>query len=167
MDLLAAKERGLDAYMAAHKLDAVLFPGATGAAIAAKSGYPSVQVPAGLIAGVGGKETPDYPLGITFTGRAWSEPSCCASPMPTSKRRSCAARRRCSFDLGRLCRRKIHRSARFSPQNRPIAGLSRVAIRHALISAAGVSIYQRKGQRSGCLVSWKINLVMAPGSGNS
>ena len=22
----------------------------------------------------GGKETPDYPLGATFTGRAWSEP---------------------------------------------------------------------------------------------
>ena len=23
--------------------------------------------------GVDGKETPDYPLGVTFTGRAWSE----------------------------------------------------------------------------------------------
>jgi amidase len=75
MDLLAAKERGLDAYMAAYKLDAVLFSGASGAAIAAKSGYPSVQVPAGFIAGIDGKETPDYPLGITFTGRAWSEPT--------------------------------------------------------------------------------------------
>jgi amidase len=75
MDLQAAKERGLDAYMAAHRLDAVLFSGATGAAIAAKSGYPSVQVPAGFIAGLDGKETPDYPLGITFTGRAWSEPT--------------------------------------------------------------------------------------------
>jgi amidase len=30
-------------------------------------------VPGGLIAGVGDKETPDYPLGITFAGRAWSE----------------------------------------------------------------------------------------------
>jgi len=29
-----------------HKLDAVLFPGWSGAAIAAKAGYPSVQVPA-------------------------------------------------------------------------------------------------------------------------
>jgi amidase len=75
MDLLAAKERGLDAYMAAHKLDAVLFPGAGGAAIAAKSGYPSVQVPGGFIAGIDGKDTPDYPLGITFAGRAWSEPT--------------------------------------------------------------------------------------------
>src|SRR5580704_12092046 len=73
MDLRAAKEQGLDAYMEAHKLDAVLFSGATGAAIAAKSGYPSVQVPGGFIAGVEGKETPDFPLGITFAGRAWSE----------------------------------------------------------------------------------------------
>jgi amidase len=73
MDLLAAKERGMDAYMAQHKLDAVVFPGTAGAAIAAKAGYPSVQVPAGFIAGVDGKETPDYPLGLTFAGRAWSE----------------------------------------------------------------------------------------------
>jgi amidase len=73
MDLLSAKERGMDAYMAQHKLDAVLFTGTTGASIAAKAGYPSVQVPGGLISGVGDKETPDYPLGITFAGRAWSE----------------------------------------------------------------------------------------------
>jgi amidase len=75
MDLRAAKEQGLDAYMAAHRLDAVLFPGWGGAAIAAKAGYPSVQVPAGFIAGVDGAETPDYPLGATFAGRAWSEPT--------------------------------------------------------------------------------------------
>jgi len=73
MDLMAAKERGLDAYMSQHKLDAVVFPGVAGSAIAAKPGYPSVQVPAGLISGVDGKDTPDFPLGLTFTGRAWSE----------------------------------------------------------------------------------------------
>ncbi len=73
MDLMAAKERGLDAYMTGHKLDAVILPGAIGSALAAKSGYPSVQVPGGFISGVGTKETPDYPLGITFAGRAWSE----------------------------------------------------------------------------------------------
>jgi amidase len=33
--------------MDAHRLDAVLFAGRTGAAIAAKAGHPSVQVPAG------------------------------------------------------------------------------------------------------------------------
>jgi len=75
MDLQAAKVRGLDAYMDAHRLDAVLFPGAVGCAIAAKAGYPSVQVPAGMISGVGGTHTPDYPLGATFAGRAWSEPT--------------------------------------------------------------------------------------------
>jgi len=73
MDLMAAKEHGMDAYITEHKLDAVVFPGASGAAIAAKPGYPSVQVPGGFISGVGNKETPDYPLGITFAGRAWSE----------------------------------------------------------------------------------------------
>ena len=74
MDLRASRAQGLDAYMDGHRLDAVLFPGTAGAAIAAKAGYPSVQVPAGFIAGVGNRETPEYPLGITFTGRAWSEP---------------------------------------------------------------------------------------------
>ncbi len=74
MDLMAAKQRGLDAYMSQHKLDAVVFAGTTGAAIAAKAGYPSVQVPGGFISGVGDtKDTPDYPLGVTFAGRAWSE----------------------------------------------------------------------------------------------
>jgi amidase len=73
MDLKATKERGLDAYMTQHKLDAVVFSGNSGAAIAAKPGYPSVLVPAGFIGGVEGKETPDFPLGLTFTGRAWSE----------------------------------------------------------------------------------------------
>ena len=75
MDLRASRTLGLDAYMEKHRLDAVLFPGVVGAAIAAKAGYPSVQVPAGFVGGVGGKETPDYPIGATFTGRAWSEPT--------------------------------------------------------------------------------------------
>ncbi len=65
MDLHAARTLGLDAYMDQRRLDAVLFPGAVGAAIAAKAGYPSVQVPAGL---------DGVPYGATFTGRAWSEP---------------------------------------------------------------------------------------------
>lgn len=73
MDLLAARTHGMDAYMNQHKLDAVLFPGATGAAIAAKAGYPSIMVPGGFVSGADGKDTPDYPLGISFAGRAWSE----------------------------------------------------------------------------------------------
>jgi amidase len=74
MDLRASRELGLDAYMDRFRLDAVLFPATAGAAIAAKAGYPSVQVPAGFVSGVRDKETPDYPYGVTFTGRAWSEP---------------------------------------------------------------------------------------------
>lgn len=75
MDLRANKELGLDAYIDKHRLDAVLFPGTAGAGIAAKPGYPSVQVPAGFVSGHEGKPTPDYPLGATFTGKAWSEPT--------------------------------------------------------------------------------------------
>ena len=74
MDLRASRALGLDAYMDQHQLDAVLFPGTTGASIAAKAGYPSVEVPAGFVAGIRDKETPEYPYGATFTGRAWSEP---------------------------------------------------------------------------------------------
>ncbi|HEX2151183.1 MAG TPA: amidase family protein [Stellaceae bacterium] len=70
-DLRASRTLGLDAYMDRHLLDAVLFPGIAGAAIAAKAGYPSVQVPAGFVSGIG---TPACPFGATFTGRAWSEP---------------------------------------------------------------------------------------------
>ena len=75
MDLRASRTLGLDAYIDQHQLDAVLFPGTAGASIAAKAGYPSVQVPAGFVSGAGGRETPDYPFGITFTARAWSEPT--------------------------------------------------------------------------------------------
>jgi amidase len=74
MDILSTRTLGLDAYMDAHQLDAVLFPGRSGAAIGAKAGYPSVQVPAGMVSGVVGRATADYPFGATFTGRAWSEP---------------------------------------------------------------------------------------------
>jgi amidase len=66
MDLHAARTLGLDAYLDRHRLDAVLFPGAAGAAIAAKAGYPSVQVRAAGSEGL--------PYGVTFCGRAWSEP---------------------------------------------------------------------------------------------
>src|SRR5207237_3638683 len=55
MDLHASRTLGLDAYMDEHRLDAVLFPAISGAAIAAKAGYPSVQVPAGFVAGVRAK----------------------------------------------------------------------------------------------------------------
>jgi amidase len=74
-DLRTSRTLGLDAYMDRHRLDAVLFPGARGAWIAARAGYPSVQVPAGLVSGAAQQAAPDYPLGATFVGRAWSEPT--------------------------------------------------------------------------------------------
>jgi amidase len=85
MDLRSSRTLGIDAYMDQHKLDAILFPANTGASIAAKAGYPSVLVPAGMVTGpatvppgtvtaASEKETPEYPYGVTFTGRAWSEP---------------------------------------------------------------------------------------------
>ncbi len=74
MDIRATRTLGIDAYMDEHGLDAILFPSRNGASVAAKAGYPSVQVPAGMIAGVGAIGTPEFPFGATFTGRAWSEP---------------------------------------------------------------------------------------------
>ena len=61
MDMRSAATLGLDAYMDAHRLDAVLFPGAAGAEDAAKPGYPSVQVPAGLTAGNRRRRDPRLP----------------------------------------------------------------------------------------------------------
>jgi amidase len=75
MDIRTSRTLGIDAYMATHRLDAILFPANLGAAIAAKAGYPSVEVPAGFVAGANLNFTPDYPFGATFTGRAWSEPA--------------------------------------------------------------------------------------------
>ena len=88
---LAARERnwkrsrtdGIDAVMAKHKLDALVAPtngpawltdyingdhfsGGT-ASPAAVAGYPAITVPMGAIAGL--------PVGLTFFGRAWSEPA--------------------------------------------------------------------------------------------
>ena len=73
MDIWASKTIGIDPYLRQHKLDAILFPSRTGAGFAAKAGYPSVQVPAGLVTHWEDIETKPYPYGITFTGPAWSE----------------------------------------------------------------------------------------------
>jgi uncharacterized protein (TIGR03437 family) len=59
--------QGIDATMEANNLTALVFPANNGAAIAAKSGYPSVIVPAGYLSTAS-------PFGITFTGKAYSEP---------------------------------------------------------------------------------------------
>jgi amidase len=66
-DLRLSRAEGIDQVMKRERLDALIFPGWIGAAIGAKAGYPSVIVPAGYT-------TEGGPIGLTFLGRAWSEP---------------------------------------------------------------------------------------------
>jgi amidase len=77
-----ARKEGLDAVLDAHRLDALVAPtGAPGwvidplsgdhfvggnSAPAAVAGYPALSVPMGFVFGM--------PVGISFIGRAWSEP---------------------------------------------------------------------------------------------
>ena len=78
-DIRLAGTNGIDAIMKAQRLDALLFPGTTGALIASRPGYPSVIVPWGVIANAPTPPFPDgfaarpAPFGVTFTGMACSE----------------------------------------------------------------------------------------------
>ena len=54
--------------------DAILFPQNRGAAAPAKAGYPSIVVPGGFMPPAGPVINP-APFGVTFTGRAFSEPT--------------------------------------------------------------------------------------------
>ena len=79
-DLYLGATHGIDEVMKAQKLDAILFPGASGAGIAAKPGYPTVIVPFALVANAPtpafpeGFEAKPIPYGVSFTGMACSEP---------------------------------------------------------------------------------------------
>ncbi|PYQ20041.1 MAG: amidase [Acidobacteria bacterium] len=53
--------------------DAILFPQNRGAAAPAKAGYPSIVVPGGFVPPTGAVVNP-APFGVTFSGRAFSEP---------------------------------------------------------------------------------------------
>ncbi|WP_456277902.1 amidase [Bacillus sp. AK128] len=67
-DQYLSTEQGIDAVLEEHDLDAIVFPNNFGAGIPAKAGYPSVTVPAGYSSDNG-------PVGLTFTGTAFSEPT--------------------------------------------------------------------------------------------
>ena len=67
--------------------DAILFPQNRGAGAPAKAGYPSIVVPGGFVPPVDPVVNP-APFGVTFTGRAFSEPTLIASPTRSSRRRS-------------------------------------------------------------------------------
>jgi amidase len=79
-DLELAGRDGIDAALRANTLDALLFPGPTGASIAARPGYPSITVPFGTIPNDVAQALPPgfnakpAPFGVTFTGPACSEP---------------------------------------------------------------------------------------------
>jgi len=86
-DLRLSAAEGIDAALKQHRLDALLFPGSSGAAIAAKPGYPTVIVPFALVpyappaSGAGaaaafpaGFDPRPAPYGVSFTGGACSEP---------------------------------------------------------------------------------------------
>jgi amidase len=79
-DLELTATNGMDAVMKTHKLDAVLFPGASGAGIAARPGYPTVMVPFGFVpnelrpAPPAGFAPKAEPFTVSFSGLACSEP---------------------------------------------------------------------------------------------
>ncbi len=82
-DLRLSAANGIDAVMKKYQLDALLFPGPSSAAIAAKPGYPTVIVPFGLIRNAPtapatpfpeGFAAKPSPFGVGFTGMACSEP---------------------------------------------------------------------------------------------
>ena len=78
-----ARAEGIDAVMDKHKLDALIAPTegpacltdlvvgdrflSSSSTAAAVAGYPSITVPAGFVFGL--------PIGLSFFGRAWSEPT--------------------------------------------------------------------------------------------
>jgi amidase len=79
-DLLISTTNGIDAVLTQHQLDAILFPGSSGAGIAARPGYPTVMVPFAMVPN---EPTPPFPAGfaakpapygVSFTGAACSEP---------------------------------------------------------------------------------------------
>ena len=79
-DIRLSATHGIDEVMKAQRLDALLFAGGSGAALAARPGYPTVIVPAGFIPNTltppppPGFDPKPSPFGAAFTGLACSEP---------------------------------------------------------------------------------------------
>jgi len=82
-DVALSGAHGIDEVMKANALDALLFPGPGGAAIAARPGYPTVMVPFGMVPNAPqppaapfpeGFNARPAPYGVSFTGMACSEP---------------------------------------------------------------------------------------------
>lgn len=77
-DLRLSRDQGLDAAFAANELDALLFPGSSGANYATKAGYPIVVVPFGMVAnpadGAKGATDRVRPFGVSFVGAHCADP---------------------------------------------------------------------------------------------
>jgi amidase len=79
-DLRLNAEHGIDEVMIDLDLDALLFPGSSGAGISAKPGYPTVMVPFAFLSNTNGPPMPEgfdakpRPFGVSFAGMACSEP---------------------------------------------------------------------------------------------
>ena len=79
-DLLLSRGKGIDGALKASQLDAILTPGASGAGLAARAGYPIIVVPFGMVPNTptppfpNGFNAKPAPFGIGFTGTACSEP---------------------------------------------------------------------------------------------
>jgi amidase len=79
-DVRLSGEEGIDAVLKKYNLDALVFPGSSVAALAAKAGYPTVIVPYGMVPNAPTVPFPPgfvakpAPFGVSFTGTACSEP---------------------------------------------------------------------------------------------
>ena len=79
-DNLLSRTQGIDAVLAAHKLDAILTPGGSGANLASRAGYPIIVVPFGLVANAPTPPLPQgfaarpAPFGVAFVGGSCAEP---------------------------------------------------------------------------------------------
>jgi amidase len=79
-DIELAGTHGIDEAMKANRLDALLFPGSSGSALAARPGYPTIIVPFAMLPNPAVSTLPDgfdlkpAPFGVSFTGMACSEP---------------------------------------------------------------------------------------------
>ena len=79
-DRRLSRDQGIDGVLKAHKLDAFITPGGSGARIAATAGYPIIAVPFGMVPNAPQQPFPPgfdarpAPFGVGFVGAQCSEP---------------------------------------------------------------------------------------------
>jgi amidase len=79
-DRRLSRDQGIDGVLKAHKLDAFITPGSSGARIAATAGYPIIAVPFGMVPNApqqpfpAGFNAKSAPFGVGFVGAQCSEP---------------------------------------------------------------------------------------------